>query len=78
MLMVLVPNGLPAGHREETRGLALVASSICHVLRTRYTASMGIIDTSGGLAGLVLPLMRYLVHRDSGDALGNLRVEVFH
>ena len=32
----------------------------------------------GRLAGLVLPLIRYLVHRYSGDALGNLRVEVFH
>ena len=48
------------------------------VLRTRYAAPIGIVDTSGGLAGLVLPLTRYLVHRDSGDALGNLRVEVFH
>ena len=66
------------GHREETRGLALVASSIRRVLRTRYAAPIGIVDTSGGLAGLVLPLTRYLVHRDSGDALGNLRVEVFH
>ena len=53
-------------------------SLIRRVLRTRYAAPIGIVDTSGGLAGLVLPLTRYLVHRDSGDALGNLRVEVFH
>ena len=51
---------------------------IRRVLRTRYAAPIGIVDTSGGLAGLVLPLPEYLVHRDSGDALGNLRVEVFH
>ena len=51
---------------------------IHRVLRTRYAAPIGIVDTSGGVAGLVLPLTRYLVHRDSGDALGNLRVEVFH
>ena len=49
---------------------------IRRVLRTRYATPIGIVDTSGGLAGLVLPLTRYLVHRDSGDALGNLRVEV--
>ena len=54
------------------------ASVIRRLLRTRYAAPIGIGDTSGGLAGLVLPLTRYLVHRDSGDALGNLRVEVFH
>ncbi len=54
------------------------ASLIRRVLRTRYATPIGIVDTSGGLAGLVLPLTRYLVHRDSGDALGNLRVEVFH
>ncbi len=52
--------------------------SIRRVLRTRYAAPIGFADTSDGLAGLVLPLTRYLVHRDSGDALGNLRVEVFH
>ena len=51
---------------------------IRRVLITRYVAPIGIVDTPGGLAGLVLPLTRYLVHRDSGDALGNLRVEVFH
>ena len=51
---------------------------IRRVLRTRYATPIGIVDTSGGLAGLVLPLTRYLVHRDSGDALGNLRVEVFY
>ena len=54
------------------------ASLIRRVLRTRYAATIGYVDTSGGLAGLVLPSTRYLVHRDSGDALGNLRVEVFH
>ena len=54
------------------------ASLIHRVLRTGYAAPIGIVDTPGGLAGLVLPLTRYLVHRDSGDALGNLRVEVFH
>ena len=48
------------------------------VLRTRYAAPIGFVDTPGGLAGLVLPLTRYLVHRDSYDALVNLRVEVFH
>jgi len=53
-------------------------SLIRRVLRTRYATPIRIVDTSGGLAGLVLPLTRYLVHRDSGDALGNLRVEVFH
>ena len=51
---------------------------IRRVLRTRYAAPIGIVDTSGGLAGLVLPFTKYLVHRDSGDALGNLRVEGFH
>lgn len=56
----------------------LYVSLIRRVLRTRYAAPIGIVDTPGGLAGLVLPLTRYLVHRDSGDALGNLRVEVFH
>ena len=55
-----------------------VGFPIRRVVRTRYVAPIGIVDTSGGLAGLVLPLTRYLVHRDSGDALGNLRVEVFH
>ena len=54
------------------------ASLIRRVLRTRYAAPIGIVDTPGGLAGLVLPLTRYLVHRDSGEALGKLRVEVFH
>jgi len=44
------------------------------VLRTRYAAPIGFVDTPGGLAGLVLPLTEYLVHRDSDDALGNLRV----
>ena len=53
-------------------------SLIRRVLTTRYVTPIGIVDTPGGLAGLVLPLTRYLVHRDSGDALGNLRVEVFH
>ena len=66
------------GHHGATRGLVPVGFSIRRVLRTRYAAPIGIVDTSGGLAGLVLPLTRYLVHRDSGDALGNLRVEVFH
>ena len=66
------------GHHGATRGLVPVGFSIRRVLRTRYVAPIGIVDTSGGLAGLVLPLTRYLVHRDSGDALGNLRVEVFH
>ena len=66
------------GRREETRGWHSDASLIRRVLRTRYAAPIGIVDTSGGLAGLVLPLTRYLVHRDSGDALGYLRVEVFH
>ena len=66
------------GHHGATRGLVLVGFSIRRVLRTRYAAPIGFVDTSGGLAGLVLPLTRYLVHRDSGDALGNLRVEVFH
>ena len=51
---------------------------IRRVLRTRYAAPIRIVDKSGGLAGLVLPLTRYLVHRDSSDVLGNLRVEVFH
>ena len=48
------------------------------VLRTRYATPIGFVETSGGLAGLVLPFMKYLVHPDSGDALGNLRVEVFY
>jgi hypothetical protein len=30
---------------------------IRRVLRTRYAAPIGIVDTSGGLAGLVYPLM---------------------
>ena len=51
---------------------------IRRVLRTRYADPIGIVDTSGGIAVLILPLTRYLVHRDSGDAFGNLRVEVFH
>ena len=53
-------------------------SLIRRVLRMIYAAPIGIVDTSGGLAGLVLPLTKYLVHWDSGAALGNLRVEVFH
>ena len=40
---------------------------IRRVLRTRYATLIGVVDTPGGLAGLVLPLTRYLVHRDSGD-----------
>ena len=51
---------------------------IRRVLRTRYAAPIGIVDTSGSLAGLVLPFTKYLVHRDSGETLGLLRVEVFH
>ena len=65
-----------------TRGNSLIGLpevwTIRRVLRTRYTTPIGIVDTSGGLDGLVLPFTRYLVHRDSGDALGSLRVEVFH
>ncbi|KAI4973292.1 hypothetical protein ZWY2020_029000 [Hordeum vulgare] len=54
------------------------ASLLRRVLRTRYTAPIENVDTSGSLARVVLPLTRYLVHRDSGDALGNLRVKVFY
>ena len=73
--MSVGPNWTDCG---ATRGLAHVCFSIRRVLRTRYAAPIGFVDTSGDLAGLVLPLTKYLVHRDCGDALGNLRVEVFH
>ena len=77
--MVLVQNrALCGATAKKLEVWHLYASLIRRVLRTRYAAPIGIVDTSGGLAGLVLPLTRYLVHRDSGDALGNLRVEVFH
>ena len=66
------------GHREVTRGLALVRVAYPSCPENEVRDSYRVVDTSGGLAGLVLPLTRYLVHRDSGDALGNLRVEVFH
>ena len=33
---------------------------IRRVLRTRYATPIGIVDTSGGLAGLVLPLTNVL------------------
>ena len=36
-----------------------------------------IVGIPGGLAGLVLPLSKCLVHRDSKDPLGYLEVEVF-
>ena len=80
--MVLVQNRAPCGANPGQLGRFLsshctLRSSDC-VLRTRYATPIGIVDTSGGLAALVLPLTRYLVHRDSGDALRNLRVEVFH
>ena len=77
--MVLVQNRAPCG--ATARKLEVwhsYASLIRRVLRTRYAAPIGFVDTPSGLAGLVLPFTRYLVHRDSGDALGNLRVEVFH
>ena len=77
--MVLIQNKALCG--ATTRKLEVwhsYVSLIRRVLRTRYAAHIGIVDTPGGLAGLVLPLTRYLVHWDSGDALGNLRVEVFH
>ena len=50
------------GHNEETRGLALIASSIrsCPENEIRVTP-IRIVDTSGGLAGLVSPLLKCLV-----------------
>lgn len=47
-----------------TRGNSVIGLpvvwTIRRVLRTRYAAPIGIVDTSGGLAGLVLPLTNIL------------------
>ena len=41
-----------------------LAYPVCHENKIRATP-IGIVDTSGGLAGLVLPLSKCLVNQDS-------------
>ena len=59
--MVLVQNrALCGATARKLEVWHLYASLIRRVLRTRYAAPIGIVDTPGGLAGLVLPLTNVL------------------
>jgi len=80
VLLVLVQNRVVCGANPGQPGRCLsghctLRSSGC-ALRTRYAAPIGIVGTSGGLAGLVLPFSNVLCE-EFRNTSGYLEVAVF-
>jgi hypothetical protein len=76
--MVLVQNRVVCGFPRGNSGLS--CCTLCSSGRGLRRDTRGYyqgVGTPGGLAGIVLPLSKCLVHRDSEDTLGYLEVEVF-